>query len=263
MKLVKAHAYGNDFLLVAFEDLAALADSPAEVARRLCDRHTGFGADGLLAVDEAGDTPRMTLLNADGSPSELSGNGLRCVAAWLAARRGAEAGASVDIETDAGAKHLALLKRDWTRFTFRAAMGPPEDVREEQLDVQGAQVSVITLRVGNPQCVVLGQATEARLQGIASALAVHPRFPHGTNVELAEVLSPGRIRILIWERGVGPTSSSGTGTCAAAVAAAAFGGAARVLEVEAPGGTQTVEWLPDGLWLTGWAELVGRLHWWR
>jgi diaminopimelate epimerase len=263
VELVKAHAYGNDFLLVAAADLAASTDPPADVARRLCDRHLGFGADGLLAVDEAGETPRMSLLNADGSPSELSGNGLRCVAAWLAMRRESDAGATVAVETDAGAKHLTLLQRERMRFTFRAAMGPPQDVREERLDVQGAPVPVVTLRVGNPQCVVLGPATDARLHGIAAVLAVHPRFPEGTNVELAEVLSPERIRILIWERGVGPTSSSGTGTCAAAVAAAAYGGAARVMQVDAPGGSQSVEWLPDGLWLTGWAELVGRVHWWR
>ena len=118
------------------------------------------------------------------------------------------------------------------------------------------------LRVGNPQCVVLGPATAERLATLAAKLAVHPFFPEGTNVELAEVERPDLVRILIWERGVGPTESSGTGTCAAAVAAAAFGGAARTLDVVAPGGTQRVEWNEAGLWLTGWAEIVAIVDWW-
>jgi len=111
--------------------------------------------------------------------------------------------------------------------------------------------------------VVLGPATMERLHSLAAALAVHPYFPAGTNVELAEVQQPDRVRILIWERGVGPTMSSGTGTCAAAVAAAAYGGADRTVTVDAPGGSQGVEWLDDGLWLTGWAEVVASIGWWR
>jgi len=96
---------------------------------------------------------------------------------------------------------------------------------------------------------------------IGSALAVHPRFPEGTNVELAAVETPNRVRILIWERGVGPTESSGTGSCAAAVAAISFGNAARDVEIVAPGGAQRVEWDEDGLFLTGWAEIVAQCEW--
>jgi diaminopimelate epimerase len=262
LTLVKAHAYGNDFLLVSAGD-AEVEPDLASFARRACDRHRGIGADGLLLVEEAPAGARMRLINADGSPSELSGNGVRCLAAWIAEARELDAGATLTIDTDAGPKLLTLQDRTGRRFTFRAAMGAPEDVTEVWLDVAGTRVAAITLRVGNPQCVVLGPATDDRLRTIAAALSVHPYFPQGTNVELADVVSPGRIRILIWERGVGPTESSGTGTCAAAVAAAAYGGASRVVEVEAPGGTQTVEWTADALWLTGWAELVGRVHWWR
>ena len=105
-------------------------------------------------------------------------------------------------------------------------MGQPERIARVPLDVAGERVEAVTLRVGNPQCVVLGEVSEARLHTTAAALAVHPNFPHGTNVELADVLSPSRVRILIWERGVGPTEASGTGACAAAVAAHRYGGAA-------------------------------------
>jgi diaminopimelate epimerase len=109
--------------------------------------------------------------------------------------------------------------------------------------------------------VVLGAVSEARLHSTAAALAVHPHFPHGTNVELAEVLAPGHVRILIWERGVGPTEASGTGACAAAVAAHRYGGAAADVEVESPGGRQRVEWTGDGIYLTGWAEVVAEVTW--
>ncbi len=105
------------------------------------------------------------------------------------------------------------------------------------------------------------KSTEARLHTVAAALAVHPHFPEGTNVELAEVQAPDRVRILIWERGVGPTEASGTGACAAAVAAHRYGGAANDVRVSSPGGTQRVEWLDDGLYLTGWAEVVAEATW--
>ena len=261
LRLVKTHAYGNDFLLAAAADL--VGDDRASIARQVCHRHHGIGADGLLVVEETADGARMALLNADGSPSELSGNGVRCVAAWLADKRSCAPGTTLSIATDAGVKTLTLLKRESRRLTFRAAMGQPQDVKEARLDVAGTTVTAITMRVGNPQCVVLGPATDERLRSTGAGLSTHPHFPDGTNVELAEVLAPDRVRILIWERGVGPTQSSGTGTCAAAVAASAYGGAARHLEVIAPGGAQTVEWEADGLWLTGWAEVVGGVEWWR
>jgi diaminopimelate epimerase len=118
-------------------------------------------------------------------------------------------------------------------------------------------VEAVVLRVGNPQCVVLGPLSADRLTTIGGGLSVHPAFPEGTNVELATVEAPDRVRILIWERGVGPTEASGTGACAAAVVAAAYGGANREVEVISPGGTQHVEWAADGIWLTGDANIVG------
>jgi diaminopimelate epimerase len=100
-----------------------------------------------------------------------------------------------------------------------------------------------------------------RLETVAAGLAVHSFFPNGTNVELAGVEAPDRVRILIWERGVGPTEASGTGACAAAVAAAFAGGAARASHVISPGGTQYVEWTDATVWLTGWAEVVAEIAW--
>ena len=259
MQLIKSQAFGNDFLLVEAEAVRGMDDVPA-LARRVCDRHRGIGADGLLLFSASPDRRRasMRLFNADGSASEISGNGLRCLAAWLARSGG---GSVLEVETDAGPKRLDLLGRAGERFTFRAAMGHPDRVRLERLHVHGTEVDAVTLRVGNPQCVVLGDVTPERLQTLAAALAVHPHFPEGTNVELATVEGPHTVRILIWERGVGPTEASGTGACAAAVAAMQFGGAAREVEVIAPGGAQRVEWLAEGLFLTGWAEIVAEAQW--
>lgn len=262
MKIVKAHAFGNDFLLVEESELASIRDRPT-LARELCERHRGVGADGLITYASGPRGARMDLLNADGSYSEVSGNGVRCLAAWLARTRSMRPGESVDVETDAGIKTLELLSQNGRRLTFRAAMGQPEEVQQRTIDVAGAAIAAVTLRVGNPQCVVLGDVTEERLHSIAAKLAVHPVFPHGTNVELAAVERPDRVRILIWERGVGPTESSGTGACASAVAAMSYGAAARDVEVVSPGGSQRVEWTDRGLFLTGWAEVVfeGRAVW--
>jgi diaminopimelate epimerase len=143
-------------------------------------------------------------------------------------------------------------------------MGLPEQLDVVDLQVAGETVRATRLRVGNPQCVVLEPALdEARYRRFGAALEHHPDFPEGTNVEFACVEHAGLVRILIWERGVGPTLASGTGACAAAVAAMAYGGADRDVTVASPGGTQRVEWRADGLYLTGWAEVVWEGRWTR
>jgi diaminopimelate epimerase len=264
LPVAKAHAYGNDFLFIPHE--SAESFNPHDLARRMCARHSGIGADGLILYAFASDgTARMTLYNADGSPSELSGNGLRCLAALVLHMRGV-AGAeplTVRVDTDAGWKTLTLVGRADGRYTFRAAMGQPTNIAQEILDVDGEQVSVTTLGMGNPQCVALVDTLPdpARFQRLGPALATHARFQAGTNVEFAQLEGGRSVRILIWERGVGPTTSSGTGACASAVAAIAHGGAARDLDVIAPGGTQRVEWRDDGVYLTGWAEVVFEGTW--
>jgi diaminopimelate epimerase len=262
MNLVKAHAFGNDFLLMESSELTPDVDRAA-LARATCSRHRGIGADGLIVFEQNSHGASMRLLNADGSPSEISGNGVRCLAAWIASLRRLAPGQSVVVSTDAGDKPLELLSVHDGTYVFRAAMGQPEHVKRTVLEVNGIAEDVVTLRVGNPQCVSLGEVTEARLHRVASALAVHPHFPQGTNVELASVDAPDRVRILIWERGVGPTEASGTGACAAAVAAMSFGGASRDVHVVSPGGVQRVEWRSDGLYLTGSAQVVAEVHWLR
>jgi diaminopimelate epimerase len=251
----KAHAYGNDFLYVP---LAAPVDA-GPWARRLCDRHRGVGADGLIFYTPTPLGATMTLFNADGSKSELSGNGLRGLAA-IVAREWQSAGRAdhvVTIDTTAGAKRLTLERTDGAAYLFSAEMGAPTGIARKELDVGGERLTVTVLAVGNPQCVVLGplpdDETFARL---GPGLEHHPAFPNRTNVEFARVDGPDRVVTRIWERGVGPTESSGTGSCAAAVAAAAHGGASRDVEVVSPGGSQRVQWTTHGLTLTGWAGII-------
>jgi diaminopimelate epimerase len=268
MSLIKAHAYGNDFLFIPSEQAEGI--DPASLARHTCARHTGVGGDGLILYTLAPDgTARMTLYNADGSASELSGNGLRCLAALVLHLRASETTrdaapvTTVNVDTDAGWKTLTLVARNALRYTFRAAMGSPTNIARERLSVAGEDLDVTTLQVGNPQCVVLVDSLpdEDRFSRLGPALSTHPRFSAGTNVEFAMVERPERVQILIWERGVGPTTASGTGACASAVAAIVHGGAARDVDVIAPGGTQRVEWKEDGLYLTGWAEIVFEGQW--
>ena len=253
--VVKGHAYGNDFLLVPEESVDALDLGALAIA--MCERQTGIGADGLMLYSSAGQPGRvrMQLFNADGSRSEVSGNGVRCLAALIV--RDTPGVTIVTVDTAAGPKVLELAERSHGDMTFRASMGSPKDIQPVELDVAGETVKAITLSVGNPQCVVFTDVLDvSRAQRLGPLLEHHPRFPNRTNVSFVRIESPERIRILIWERGVGPTMASGTGACGAAVAAAAHGGASRQLDVISPGGSQRVEWRDDGLYLTGWARLV-------
>jgi diaminopimelate epimerase len=259
MRFSKAHAYGNDFLYVQAHAVDGIVLD--RLATCLCERHSGAGADGLIVYEPTPEGASMRLFNADGGRAEVSGNGVRALGALLL--HGEErVAANVTIRTDAGPKLLTRVDRVGSRQTFRGAMGLPTEVRQIPIAVAGQSLQVAVMNVGNPQCVLLGPLPDdERFRQLGAALEQHPFFPMGTNVEFAHVKSPDEVRIRIWERGVGPTSSSGTGSCAALVAAAAFGGAHRRANVVAPGGPQLVEWLEDSLYLTGWAEVLFDGEW--
>jgi diaminopimelate epimerase len=261
MRFVKAQAYGNDFLYV--EDRHVQHCALVALAREMCDRHTGVGADGLIVFSHTPSGARMRLHNADGSHAEVSGNGVRGLAALLL-RGDTRAEASVDIETVAGTKRVIRLDASSSHPSFRTAMGLPADLRQATLMVADEAVDVVVMNFGNPQCIVLGpRPSDERFHSLGASIEHHDLFPNATNVEFATIEAADAIRILIWERGVGPTTSSGTGSCAALVAAAAFGGASRHALVIAPGGAQRVEWHDDSVYLTGWAEVVCEGEWFR
>ncbi len=248
----KAHACGNDFLLIegkhAPKDLKTFAV-------KICDRHRGIGADGVEWVfpDPQADA-RARLYNADGSEAEISGNGTRCVAAYLVAKHKTD---KLTIRTGAGIKTCRLIRHEGHHFEFETSMGDPQV--GEQFSVKlafGEQVGV-PVSMGNPHFVLFVDEFAAGWQAEASEIEHHHDFKFGTNVELVRTVNKGEIDIRIFERGVGETQSSGTGSCASAVASIASGRTESPVLVKSPGGVQMVRW--DGeVFLTGPAEIVAR-----
>ena len=248
----KASACGNDFLIVAGEGVAG---DLAVISRRMCDRHHGIGADGVewLFPDADADT-RALLYNADGSEAEVSGNGTRCIAAWLSAQSGKS---EVLIRTGAGLKRCRLTGRKNHTFEFEADMGAPVLGGETVVTTPGAAVAGTKVSMGNPHFVIFGESFPERWQHEAGLIAAQREFPEGTNVEYVVVRGANEIEIRLFERGVGETLSSGTGSCAAAVAAIDRRSISSPVRVVAPGGAQTVRW--DGsVFLQGPATLICR-----
>jgi diaminopimelate epimerase len=267
----KAHACGNDFLIVT-EDAAAGHDR-ADVTRRLCERNTGIGADGIEFFAWTGShSGRIRLYNADGSIAEISGNGTRCVAAWMSAMAAANVGDELCIETDAGLRICrinSVSTADGYSVEVTTGMGVPIATPKTVTLADGRKISGIAISTGNPHFVIVVDSADfsidgATWQSIGNEICTHPDFPQQTNVEFVRIVSPSEIEIRIFERGVGPTTSSGTGTSASATAAIAFNGCTSPLSVVAPGGGQTVAWAGPGteLELTGPASLIARGEAW-
>lgn len=273
----KAHACGNDFLIVEVNERVPRDEQQQRaLAVALCARTTGVGADGVEFFSWTGEPTSgepgslsgslsgvIRLRNADGGIAEISGNGTRCVAAWMAHTRGAQVGARLVLETDAGQRVCVLEQRDGVRMLLRSAMGVPTVEAARVKLMGGGMVEGAVVSTGNPHFVVRVEDASFQVQGLdwrelGKAICLHPQFPEQTNVEFVQLLSAGEIAIRIFERGVGPTSSSGTGTCATAAAAMRLYGCARALAVHAPGGTQQVHWPSDAeqMELTGPAELI-------
>jgi diaminopimelate epimerase len=252
LPFVKASACGNDFLII---DAVAWPGDIHPLTRAICDRHNGVGADGVEWIHPANDSEvRIKLVNADGSDAEISGNGTRCVAAWYCSQN---PGTVVRIETDAGVKTCELISSDGNSFEFRAAMGQPAIGGETAIGLSYDEAKGIPVSMGNPHFVIFVDEFGPQWKDTASEIAVHRHFPHGTNVEFVRVLDAHKIDVLIWERGVGETLSSGTGSSASAVAAMQSGRAQSPVRVHTPGGTQTVEWGTE-VYLTGSATLLCR-----
>ena len=248
----KAEACGNDFLIV---DAAHMSSDPAALSRRLCNRHLGIGADGVewVQVEESGRIVAR-LFNADGSEAEISGNGTRCVAAWAVETRG---GSEVRVLTGAGEKECMLLRRSDREFQFMVEMGRAEVIGEKNIQFEASSAVGLSISTGNPHFVEFFEDFPPNWQARAAAIGASREFPHGTNVEFVRVLGRNRIEFRIFERGAGETQSSGTGSCASAIAAIHSAKAASPVEVLAPGGAQVVHWDgADALLLEGPARLI-------
>jgi diaminopimelate epimerase len=250
----KATACGNDFLLI--EGMHAPADM-VSFTRRICDRHNGAGADGVewLFPDPKQEADvRARLFNADGTEAEISGNGTRCVAAyWLAEHQQQQ----VTVRTGAGLKQCDLVKRDGNRFTFETDMGEPQVGDEFSIKTAFKEVKGVPVSMGNPHFVVFVEDFAPGWQADADEIGRHHDFKHGINIEMVKISKKSSLHVRFFERGVGETQSSGTGSCAAAVAAIAVGKCRSPVEVIAPGGVQTVAW-ESRVKLRGPAQLLYR-----
>lgn len=249
---VKASACGNDFLLIDGEH--APADFAA-FARTICDRHNGIGADGVewIFPDTHSDA-HARLFNADGSEAEISGNGTRCVAAYLISQRGGE---RVTVRTGAGLKSCALRERHGNRFQFETAMGEPQVGNEFSVKLAFRDVSGIPVSMGNPHFVVFVDEFAPGWQAEAAEIGKHHDFKYSINVELVKIIDANTIDVRFFERGVGETQSSGTGSSAAAVASIFTKRVQSPVSVRAPGGNQSVRWEKE-LFLTGPAQIICR-----
>lgn len=281
----KLQAHGNDFLLV--EARLVRTRDTASLAKAICDRHFGVGADGLILAKPERRRARLAIriINADGSEAEISGNGVRCAAAWFLEHRRA-APRKLTVVTAAGARRVDLLERRGRCLLFRTEMGKPifdahripfapprkqsqpsQPILDFAIPVGDEVVHATVLSVGNPQCVLFLDDFEVMdWMALGQELESHSFFPQRTNVTFVRIKSPTEMEARFYERGVGRTLASGTGSCAAAVAAHLARGAAREVAVHTLGGVIQVRWREDGvLEQVAQAETVaeGRFFWRR
>jgi diaminopimelate epimerase len=262
---VKTHALGNDFILV--KDSAIQPAAYSELAKEICHRNFGVGADGVIYWNRRVDGFDLRIFNRDGSEAELSGNGVRCAAAWFM-QAGLWTAAEIPLKTISG---VYTLRRAGTEYEtdmglpslrpeeipFKAGR-PMEKVIDHPLKVNGSEVRVSLCATGNPHCsLFVDELDDNLVNTLGPKLERHPAFPNRTNVEFIKVLGDADIQVAFWERGVGVSYASGTGSCGAAVASILNKKTGRRVTVHSLAGTLTVEW-PEGgrLKLTAPATIV-------
>jgi diaminopimelate epimerase len=262
MHFAKLQALGNDFIVIASED--ASESALATLSRELCDRHFGVGADGLLLCrrTSTGGMPNfhMRVFNADGGEAELSGNGLRCLAAYVC-RQGWMEGNELTIDTLGGRKTLRLVRTAGTEYWFEVDMGKPIldpaqiafrprthplSLIGYLLVIDGKAYPVTVTSMGNPHCsLFLDTFEDFDWERLGRQIETHAYFPQRTNVEFIQVTDDSSATVRFWERGVGKTFSSGTGSCAALVACVLGGFTGRDLRITTLGGDMELSWLSD------------------
>lgn len=242
MKFTKMQGIGNDYIYVnCFEEQV---DNPAEVARKISDRHFGVGSDGLVLIcpDPEADF-RMRMFNSDGSESEMCGNATRCIGRYVY-ERGLTKKTEVRLMTGAGIKVLDLRVKDGKVTSVRVDMGVPEvQGTGETVEACGKQFTFTRVSTGNPHAVIFTEDADSfEVEKYGRVIETAPIFPNRTNTEFATVLDSGRIRMRVWERGAGETMACGTGACATLAAAAANGLTGPKAELVLNGGNLLIEW---------------------
>jgi diaminopimelate epimerase len=257
---VKASACGNDFLLIEAGEIAGKmgAQDLAEFSRKICDRHNGVGADGVewMYGHESADV-EIRLINADGSKAEISGNGTRCVAAYIFQSQGKQV---ISLLTGAGLKMCAMKHWSGNEYEFETEMGEAVVGAEFAVKLEEGEARGIPVSMGNPHFVRLLPEFAEGWRGEAAAIQRGGEFPQGVNVEMVRVDGEREVSARFFERGAGETQSSGTGSCAAAVAAVSAGRVEFPVAVNAPGGAQIVDRRNGKIFLRGPARLVCRGH---
>ncbi|MCR4425493.1 MAG: diaminopimelate epimerase [Firmicutes bacterium] len=267
MEFIKMHGLGNDFV-ITFCRTEDEADTLLVAAPRLCDRHFGIGADGVIAVMlSAVADIRMRTFNPDGSEAQMCGNAIRCVARaveehWTAdLARGLASGDPLRVETLGGLKRVWVTDRGPGAWRVRVDMGEPSFGQvpqvEQEFDIGGRKVVLTLVSMGNPHAVTfVPRLDRAQMLEMGPRIETSEHFPDRTNVEFVSVAGD-TLHVLVWERGAGPTLACGTGACASLVAAARTGRSSRRAAVELPGGLLEVEWAQDNhVYMTGAAEEV-------
>lgn len=280
MRFHKFQALGNDFLIAREAELRAVTDDFESFARQICDRHFGAGADGLeLLLDSprAGADFEVRLFNADGGETPISGNGTRCVGAYLYLVEN-WGKPEVRIATGAGVKTLKPVERNSGGLVFETEMGTPrfhsseipislptplDRVIRQPLEVLGQTVEITATSMGNPHCSIFVAGFDSfDWRQLGAALETHPAFPDRTNVEFIRVLNRNEIEVRFWERGCGETLASGTGSCGAALASMLNDLTDRKLTVITAAGELIVEWREDNAVIqTGEARAVFSGEW--
>ena len=264
MQFHKYQALGNDFIVIRESELKSVTTNYGEFAKRICDRHFGVGADGMEVLldrktSEEADY-EIRLYNADGGGTPISGNGTRCVAAYLyVAERWLKP--KVRIATATGVKTLTLIDREGGYCEFKMEMGSPKfasheipvsfdpplaQVIRQKLNVHGQEIEFTATSMGNPHCSIFVDDFDAiDWRTLGAVIETHATFPDRTNVEFVRVVSRDEIEVRFWERGVGETLASGTGSCGAALASMLNGLVERKVKVKTERGTLEVEWRSD------------------
>ncbi len=275
LQFSKYQGLGNDFLLLDGRSLGDSEDAfglTQERVRRLCDRRFGVGGDGVILAlpPREGGELRMRIFNADGTEPEMCGNGIRCLARFLADSDGDIAPRQWEVETLAGRIVPALAEDGRIRVDMGAPFLTPEtiptalDVGVEGLpvgvlEVLGQPLAVAAAGMGNPHAVVpVDDVAAIDLDTLGAALEVHEAFPARTNVHFVEVIAPDHLVMRVWERGAGPTLACGTGACATLVACHLLGLADRQARLDLPGGPLEIDWdeASGHVFMTGPAEAV-------
>ena len=281
MKFHKFQALGNDFLIIRESELRSLTDDFEAFSRRICDRHFGAGADGVeLLLDRTGVDGadfEVRLFNSDGGETPISGNGTRCVAAYLYLVEGWDQ-PRVSIATGAGIKSLRPVERLQDGFLFETDMGvpklksaeipvllesPSDKVVREKLAIDGRTFEFTSVSMGNPHCsIFVDDFDDIDWRELGAKIEMHQSFPDRTNVEFIRVANRDRIEVRFWERGCGETLSSGTGSCAAAIASMLNGLIENMVTVVTVAGELHIQWLDNGKVLqTGEARAVFKGRW--